>query len=282
MDCTIEEFSSYLFITYSKPDDLKEPFLNFVNEENMYQILTGIESFYHMHPGGFDDIADKVDGKEQIMASKKNFMCFIMSRCLKLSENPTVFHFVLVCTIMCRIILVFFTTDECFKLVEMASKCLTAVFYRQYVDVFKRIDGFNGLSRFCRRLNASLDKPVRDLKEQTVRSIIKSQITDLIRRIKNVPDSNFSLNDFEKKLLYGRSDYKPISHGGDVFLWPAQDILSQEDEISLDFAMKNPDMYSEESLDRINKRCFWCRTKCSKYVLVLIKELGLCKTYVEM
>ncbi|GBM48818.1 hypothetical protein AVEN_18753-1 [Araneus ventricosus] len=141
----------------------------------------------------------------------------------------------------------------------MASKCLIAAFYRRYVDLFVKENGFEGLANYCEKLNNILfHSSDEDSETESERTSVNLEgftpvgLTDLLQSLKEVDKVDFLLIEFEKKLLYEQDSLSlDIDPSEDIFL--QLDDSSESDKIkSLDIAMQNLNIKSDHTLERLN------------------------------
>ncbi|GBM48823.1 hypothetical protein AVEN_18756-1, partial [Araneus ventricosus] len=210
MNHAIQEFASIFYLGYSsifsteEEEDFCYKISNY-KELEYDHIFEAIETLGLMHHEKFINPVIEIFKNVETFASKKRFMCFMLSRCMKLSEVPTFFSFLIVCAFVREIMFRIWHDVECFTVAKMASKCLIAVFYRKYVDLFDKEKGFEEFASYCRKLNATVLKPCEedsetdsldgflDLEEFTPPNT--DEVVELLWSLKNIDDSDFVLTD---------------------------------------------------------------------------------------
>ncbi|CAL1263950.1 unnamed protein product [Larinioides sclopetarius] len=291
MKLTIEQFSAIFCIGYPSISSTEEG--NLCSDIREYRdfeyddIFDSIEMLRLGYSKEFIDAVAKIfvtDIKDGF-ASKRKFMCFLLSKCMKLSETPTFFSFLLVCILVQEVLsgMFYFIDVECFTVAKMASKCLIAAFHRKYVDLFDKENGFEGFVNYCAKLNETLfptsDEDSETESERTSENLEgftppdTDGLSDLLHSLKEVDEVNFLLTDFEKKLLYERDSLPlDIDPSEDIFL--QLDDISETNEIkSLDVAIQNLNIKSNHTLERLDELCPLCKDNCYKHVVLAAKEL---------
>ncbi|GBM48819.1 hypothetical protein AVEN_18754-1 [Araneus ventricosus] len=289
MKHAIEEFSSIFAFGHSAKSSTEEGDLCYeicnCRDLEYDQIFEAVQILGLMHQESFFETIIEVMKKKEIFASKEKFMAFVLSRCMKLSETPTLFNFLVLCSFVDNIVFGICNDDECFRVIKMASKCVTAAFYRRYVDLFDKENGFEGFSKYCEKLNATVLNPCEDSEPDSEDSLDlegfippdTDEVIDLLKSFKEIDDSEFLLTDFEKKLLYERDELPlDIDPAEDIFI-PLDDSSEATEIESLDLAVQNLNIKSNKVLERLNHRCPLCEDNCYKHVVLVAKELKVCE-----
>ncbi|CAL1263949.1 unnamed protein product [Larinioides sclopetarius] len=290
MKLSIEEFSSILCIGFTASSSIEEDLCCEVRQYKDLeydQIFDSVQMFGLKYSKEFTEVTGKIfmtDVKDGF-ASKSKFMCFILSRCMKLSETPTFFSFILICIFVHKVIsdIFRFLEIECFTVAKIASKCLIAAFYRHYADFFDNENGFEGLANYCEKLNETVLYS-SDEDSESERSSVglevctfpnNDEITDIIYSLKEIDGTNSLLSDFEKKLLYERDSLSlDIDPSEDIFI-PLGDSSESNTMKCLDIAISNMNIKSKYILEHLDEVCPLCKDNCYRHVVLAAKELEI-------
>ncbi|KAF8777480.1 hypothetical protein HNY73_014337 [Argiope bruennichi] len=302
MKYEIEDFSSIFCFGHSTISSTEEGDLCYeisnCKDFAYDQIFDSVQVLGLMHQEYFFETVSEIFRKKEILASKERFMSFVLSRCMKLSEIPTLFNFLVLCTFIDNLISCICNEVECFKVVKMASKCVTAAFRRRYVDLFDKENGFKGFANYCEKLNATVLNPSGHDSETDSEDSLDleefippdtDEVINLLRSFKEIDDSDFLLTDSEKKFLYEQDALAlDIDPAEDVFI-PLNESTettevknlgmasSESTELKdIEMAMQNLNIESKKILERINNYCLMCEDNY-KEVVCVAKELELCE-----
>lgn len=288
MKLSIEKFSYMFCFGHTTPSSAESGDLcndiMFYKDLEYYEIFDSIQMLGCTYSNAFLSAVNKIFINHGF-ASKEKFMCFVLSRSMRVSRSPTFFSFMLVCVLVDTIIQgVSKPLDlECFTLAKMASNCLIAIFYRQYVDLFCKENGFEGLTSYCEKLNDWLlnnssdidsetesEKSSVDLENLTLPD--SDKVIELLQNLKKTDDVDFMLTDFEKMLLYD-CDSVPsvIEPSKDIFIKLGDS--SDSSKIECLETLQNLNIKSEHTLERLKIICELCKDNCYKHVVSAAKEL---------
>ncbi|GBM48811.1 hypothetical protein AVEN_18749-1 [Araneus ventricosus] len=289
MKLAIEQFSSILCIGFTASSSIEEGDL--CCEMRQYkdleydQIFDSVQMFGLKYSKEFTEVIGKIfmtDIKDGL-ASKSKFMCFVLSRCMQFTKTPTFLSFILICIFVHKVVsdIFRFLEIECFTVAKMASKCLIAAFYRCYVDLFDKENGFEGLANYCEKLNEIvIDSSDED--SESKRSSVSlevytfpnnDEIIGMIYSLKEIDGVDILLTDFEKKLLYELDSLSlDIDPSEDIFI-PLHDSSESNKMKGLDIAMPNLNIKSKHILERLDELCPLCKDNCYKHVVFAAKEL---------
>ncbi|CAL1281197.1 unnamed protein product [Larinioides sclopetarius] len=257
MAFSIEKFSSALCLahgTFQGPAELPSQCFELTdNSKDVHDVIIKLGKIFKKE---FEAISHKMS-KREILEDFDSFMKATLSRCIKLSESPTYFNFILLCSFIKSIVYEIFTVTQCFCFAKVSSLCLIAVYERCYKDFFKEKEKSESLGSYCQKLKTTLCSEDKNL--------IPIVVYDLPVSLENDNDENFFLTDSEKKMLVDTLNFVPaIGHFIDNEGTTKFDSLSS-DASDVENAMKclNFDEH-EDDYSKINQICYTCDGKCFK------------------
>ncbi|GIY54953.1 uncharacterized protein CEXT_582351 [Caerostris extrusa] len=149
-------------------------------------------------------IIEKTFADPEFMFSKTDFLKHIGCRCLKMSEEPSYFNFLLMCGFVGHFTAFCYDNGKCCRVVEVASKCIIAIFNRNFVDFFGREGGLDELINYCDMSNICV------LAEQSKKSMIdmvlpelefRSSVLNILKSCEEVDSEDFLVSHLEETLL---------------------------------------------------------------------------------
>ncbi|GFU64132.1 hypothetical protein TNCV_3745001 [Trichonephila clavipes] len=113
-------------------------------------ILVTVEHFMKAFEQDFDKIMNRYCTHSM---SEKDFIDFMLTICIILSEENHHANFILTCAFTSRVIFRFHINFSCFHRTELASKCLSKVLSEKYGEIFASQRPWKGLVKFCKQVN---------------------------------------------------------------------------------------------------------------------------------
>ncbi|GFY38299.1 hypothetical protein TNIN_62161 [Trichonephila inaurata madagascariensis] len=129
---------------------LYENFRDVSTSKCLDAILVTVEHFIRAFEEDFDEI---MNAHCTHYMSRKDFVDFILSRCMTLSEENHHANFILTCAFTSRVIFLFHIHFSCFHRTQLASKCLSTVLSEKFGEVFASQMFWKGLVKFCKQVN---------------------------------------------------------------------------------------------------------------------------------
>ncbi|GBM89436.1 hypothetical protein AVEN_261123-1 [Araneus ventricosus] len=201
----IEKFSFALCLVYStNKGGTGVPKQCFELTNNSSDVLDVIFKLGDIFDNEFQLIMDKTM-KGETSKSFESFMRATLSKYVKMSEIPTYFHFMLVCSLINAIVFENFVYLRCFTFAKVSSLCLIAVYERCYKDFFNEKEEFETLDSYCKRISPSI------LSEDGTSEmpVDHQELISLLSSVENIDYESFDLTENEVRMLDDAIDLVP-------------------------------------------------------------------------
>ncbi|KAF8778712.1 hypothetical protein HNY73_015409 [Argiope bruennichi] len=286
----IRKFAAIVVIKYSNlltiQPDSRESLDEFTRDSSYKEIFNSIKLMLKFYKEFIDEISTDILEERGVLSSKKEYMTYLVTRCLKLSEgDPTFFEFLLVCVYIAKMTEGLFAKYKCCKILKVTADSLEAVYCRKYWVYFKENDDFLGFSRFCEDLNKS--SHYVEFKNGKCMTLFKTVEPARNEKVKNFTSLNdisddISLNFMEGKLLQDKTFSLPCPF--DSFPRGRGDFLISTTlgagEDSRDLEMEDWEIVPEKAI-KTGIYCSYCRASCFQYLAYCVTEFPRCKNIPE-
>ncbi|GFQ79897.1 hypothetical protein TNCT_517281 [Trichonephila clavata] len=229
----------FLVLQGSVPADISTELLSELNNMYMPQFF-GIEDVVSIFSNLFRDyfieifesIEDEMDSFEMECATS------ILSRCVILVGEPSVFTFLLVAAFLDRVIFEGINQYHCFRVLPICEFCLEVLYKRLFHKVFVSQKAYELMVLYCDSLRKEMPDPTL---EEFQKTCFGQSYTNIVKKCVEVNSyASFTLTDSEKEMFiemcYLNLEKRSLSHkfDKDVFLPNSETTIFQWNQ-NIDF-----------------------------------------------